>query len=95
MSYKMALMTDPMTAARGVLTLLSETVSEAQLAHARSTLEYGYPLLAVIYALSAAHEEQVPVSEDIRQLVLNEFSWPQDELEVVLNELSQIPRLAA
>jgi hypothetical protein len=88
-------MTDPMTAARGVLTLLGESVPEARLETARTTVEYGYPLLAVIYALSVVHEERVPISDDIRRIVLTEFSWPHDELEVVMSELSQIPRLAA
>ena len=88
----MALMTDPMTAARGILTLLSETVPESKLASARETLEFGYPLLAVINALSVAHEEQIPVSDNIRKLVLNEFTWPTDEHEAVMNELEKIPK---
>lgn len=91
----MTLMTEPMTAARGILSLMTETVSVSELGLAYSTLNLGYPLDAVFFALVAAHESHSPVSDNVRELVLSELTWPQDELTEVLSELSQIPRLAA
>lgn len=91
----MTVMTDPMTAARGILTLLSETVPESDLTLARETLEFGYPRLAVSCGISAAHKANASVSEHIRHLVIHEFSWPEDELADVLNELEHIPLRAA
>ena len=91
----MALMTEPMTAARGILSLMTETVNVSELTLAYSTLELGYPLDAVLFALVAAHQSNSPVNENVRELVLTELEWPQDELAEVMSELENIPRLAA
>lgn len=84
-------MTDPMTVARGILTLISENVDEKALELAHSTLEQGYPRDAVLYALVAAQNAHAPVSNEVRQLILKEFSWPTEELADIVTQLERIP----
>lgn len=91
----MALMTDPMTTSRGILKLISESVSAADLAKASSTLELGYPRDAIFYALVAARDSGASVSSGVRELILTGISWPEDELTDITSTLKDIPLLAA
>jgi hypothetical protein len=91
----MYVMTDPMIAARGILTLLGQSVSEEELTLARETLDFGYPRLAVYCAVAAARQTKSPIAGNIRQLIIKEFAWPEDELSDVLDELKYIPLRAA
>ena len=84
-----------MTSARGILTLLSQTVSEEELTLAHETLESGYPLLAVFCGVAAARQTDSSISENIRQLIINEFSWPQDELAEIVDQLNHVRLEAA
>ncbi|WP_277495552.1 hypothetical protein [Aurantimicrobium minutum] len=88
-------MTDPMIAARGILKLLGQTVDEEDLTLAYESLEFGYPLTAVYCGVAAARQAEVPIAENIRQLIINEFVWPQDELSDVMDQLKHIPLKAA
>ncbi len=91
----MSVMTDPMTTSRGILTLLSETVSEEDLSRASSTLDLGYPRDAIFYALAAARESGAAVSTGVRELILTGISWPENELEDINYVLKDIPLHAA
>ena len=91
----MTVMTDPMIAARGILKLLSQTVDEEDLTLAHESLDYGYPRTAVYCGVAAARQAEAPIAENIRQLIINEFVWPQDELSDVMDQLKNIPLKAA
>lgn len=91
----MTLMTDPMTIARGIITLVSETVADEDLELARETLEVGYPRSAIFYALAAVRDSGGYVRADIREIVLNEITWPAEELEHINIVLRDTPLKAA
>lgn len=91
----MTVMTDPMIAARGILTLLSQTVSEEELSLAHESLDYGYPRTAVYCGLAAALQTEAPIADNIRQLIIHEFAWPEQEIEDVMDLLKHIPLQAA
>lgn len=91
----MTLMTDPMTIARGIITLVSETVAHEDLVRARETLEVGYPRSAIFRALAAARDHGGWVSEDLRDIVYNQIDWPEDELEDIYVVLRDTPLKAA
>ena len=92
---KMTLMTDPMTTSRGILKLISESVSEAYLARAYSTLELGYPRDAILYAIVAARDSGASISGGVRELILTGISWPEDELKDINSTLNDILLLAS
>jgi hypothetical protein len=89
----MSLVTDPMTAARGILKLISETVAQDQLTLAYQTLDLGYPRDAILYALVAARDNDAAISSDIRKIIFSEVMWPADEQEDVSAVLNDIPLL--
>ncbi|MDH6277603.1 hypothetical protein M2118_000566 [Aurantimicrobium minutum] len=91
----MTVMTDPMIAARGILTLISQTVDEEDLTLAHESLDYGYPRSAVYYGVAAARQAEAPIAENIRQLIIHEFAWPEAELKDVMDLLEHIPLQAA
>jgi hypothetical protein len=91
----MALMTDPMTIARGIITLVSESVADEELELARETLEVGYPRSAIFYALAAARDNGGWVSSEIREIVLTEIIWPADEFDHINLVLRDTPLKAA
>jgi hypothetical protein len=91
----MALMTDPSTVARGIITLVSETVADEELDHAREKVEIGYPHMAIFLALAAARDHGGWVSEDLRDIVYNQIDWPEDELEDIDGVLRDTPLKAA
>jgi hypothetical protein len=91
----MALMTDPMIVARGIITLVSETVADEDLEIARETLDVGYPLSAIFSALAAARDHGGWVNEDVRDIVYNQIEWPEDELEDINVVLRDTPLKAA
>ena len=88
-------MTDPMIAARGILTLLSQTVSEEELSLAHESLDYGYPRTAVYCGVAAARQAEAPIADNIRELIIHEFAWPEQELDDVMDLLKHIPLQAA
>lgn len=91
----MTVMTDPIIAARGILTLISQTVDEEDLTLAHESLEYGYPRTAVYCGVAAARQAEAPIAENIRQLIIHEFAWPEAELKDVMDQLEHIPLKAA
>lgn len=91
----MALMTDPMIVARGIIKLVSETVAEEELDLAWETLEVGYPLSAIFCALATARDRGGWVTEDIREIVYSQIKWPEDELEDIKLVLRDTPLKAA
>ena len=91
----MTVMTDPMIAARGILTLLSQTVSEEELSLAHESLDYGYPRTAVYCGVAAARQAEAPIADNIRELIIHEFAWPEQELDDVMDLLKHIPLQAA
>ena len=91
----MTVMTDPMIAARGILTLISQTVDVEDLTLAHESLDYGYPRSAVYCGVAAALQAEAPIAENIRQLIIHEFAWPGAELKDVMDLLEHIPLQAA
>jgi hypothetical protein len=88
-------MKDPSTVARGIITLVSETVADEELDHARQLADIGYPLEAIFLALAAARDHGGWVNEGIREIVYREIDWPADELEIINLVLRDTPLKAA
>lgn len=95
MESKMTTMMDSMTVARGILSLISVTVPHSKLEAAYDSMGGGYPRSAIYIAVAVANQLNVPISQEIRDRILTQIDWPEDELEDIMSELKKNPLQAA